>query len=355
MKLDVVDAYDRRAETIWRALEAASRPSYFLTWAWIENWLACLPREVAPELAVVVDGEAPIAAAFIGRQREVRHRVLASHALHLNATGVDRYDELCVEHNGLVRAAGARVTLADLVGLLLPGSWDELRLAALDVDELPIKPARGYRVIVDREIEAPFVNLARVRASDYLGLLGADTRAQIRRARRGLGEIRVEVGTTLAQARHIFDELVALHNASWRARGQTGAFADAWFTDFHRRLIEQRFAHGEIQLIRVAATTTVGCLYNLVSNGRVLFYQSGFGAFEDPRIKPGYVCHAAAVELNAAAGHVVYDLLGGGGRYKRSLSTDEAKLVSLRIQRPRARFVLEDQLRRALHAWSARS
>jgi CelD/BcsL family acetyltransferase involved in cellulose biosynthesis len=355
MKLDVVDAYDRRAETIWRALEAAARPSYFLSWAWIENWLACLPRELAPELAVIVDGDAPVAAGFIGRRREVRHRVLASRSLHLNATGVDRYDELCVEHNGLVRAAGARVTIGDLVDLLLPGAWDELRLHALDTSELPIAPARGYRVVVDRETLAPFVNLARVREADYLGLLGADTRAQIRRARRGLGDIRVEVAADPAHAMHVFDELVALHNASWRARGQTGAFADAWFTDFHRRLIEQRFAHGEIQLIRVAATTTVGCLYNLVSHNRVLFYQSGFAAFDDPRIKPGYVCHAAAVELNAAAGHVVYDLLGGGRRYKRSLATDEVKLASVRIQRPRARFVLEDRLRRALHAWSARS
>jgi len=200
MKLDVVDAYDRRAEAIWRPLEAASRPSYFLSWGWIENWLACLPREIAPELAVIVDDDRPIAAAFVSRRRELRHRVVASDALHLNATGIERYDELCVEHNGLVRAAGSRATIGDLVALLMPGSWDELRLYALDASELPIESRRGYRAIVDREAVAPFVNLASVRAADYLSLLGGDTRSQIRRARRGLGDTRVEIAGDLAHA-----------------------------------------------------------------------------------------------------------------------------------------------------------
>src|SRR5262249_50876063 len=153
----------------------------------------------------------------------------------------------------------------------------------------------------------------------------------------------------------IYDELVALHAASWRSRGQAGAFADSWFTEFHRRLIAQRFDRGEIQLIRVAAATTIGCLCKFASPGRVRFYPSRVTAFDDPRIKPGYVCHAAAIELNAAAGQTIYDLLGGSGRYKRSLSTGEATLVSLRVQRPRARFALEERLRgvrRALQAWS---
>jgi hypothetical protein len=47
----------------------------------------------------------------------------------------------------------------------------------------------------------------------------------------------------------------------------------------------------------------VGCLYELISNGRVLFYQSGVAsAGDDARKKPGYVCHAEAVRHNAAAG-----------------------------------------------------
>src|SRR5262249_23449789 len=327
-----------------------------LSWGWIENWLACLPRGLAPELAVITEAGAPVAAGFVGWRRELRHHILPTRALLLNATGVMKYDELCLEHNGLVRAAGPRVTVAELVELLLPAAWDEMRLPALDQDELPVESSKRYRVRVDREISAPFVDLARVRASDYLALLGGETRSQIRRARRGLGDVYVEVAANIADATAIFDELVELHLASWRSRGQPGAFADPWFTDFHRRLIDKRFERGEIQLIRVAAATTVGCLYNFVSHGRVLFYQSGFATFDDPRTKPDYACHPAAIELNAPARQTTYDLLGGGGRYKRSLSTGESTLVSLRIRRPRARFALEDRLRgvrRALQAWSA--
>src|SRR5262249_50784750 len=142
--------------------------------------------------------------------------------------------------------------------------------------------------LVDREIAAPFVDLAQVRAAgDYLALLSANTRAQIRRARRALGACELEIAGSTAHALEIYDELVELHSASWRARGQDGAFADPWFERFHRRLIERRFAHGETELVRLrAGRTTIGCVYNLIANDRVLFYQSGLARFDDPRVKP---------------------------------------------------------------------
>ncbi len=193
---------------------------------------------------------------------------------------------------------------------------------------------------------SPYVDLARVRAAgDYLALLSPSTRAQIRRTRRGLGALTVEEAADARQALAFYDELVALHARRWRARGLPGAFADPWIDRFHRRLIERRFPHAEIQLLRVrAGGDTVGCLYNLVAGGRVLFYQGGLAEHADPRVKPGYACHAEAVRVNAAAGRAAYDFLGGEGRYKRSLATDEARLAWARVQRPLARFSVEDRL-----------
>jgi CelD/BcsL family acetyltransferase involved in cellulose biosynthesis len=345
-------------EAIWRALEAQARPSYFLTWGWIANWLACLPRDEAPSLAVLVDGGAPIAAGFLGARRVRRHRVVPSRALYLNATGVAAHDEICVEHNALLCAPAHHVRIAELIASL-PTDWDELFLAAIDRDAFPDLGAAvelerlGVRVRVDREVASPFVDLERVRATPggYLALLGPGTRAQIRRARRAVGTIDVEVASDWRQARSIYEELVFLHERSWRARGQAGSFADPWFVHFHERLIDARFRAGDIQLVRLrAGSTTIGCLYGLVANGRVLFYQSGLGAFADPHVKPGYLCHAAAVEHAASAGHAVYDLLGGDARYKRCLATDESNLSWIRIQRPRLRFAVEDWLRRWKHA-----
>jgi CelD/BcsL family acetyltransferase involved in cellulose biosynthesis len=348
--LELVDPFHPRVEATWRRLEAGARPSYFLTWGWIENWLACVPRTDRPQLAIVSRDGAAIAAFFIGRRRGLRHGVLPTRAIYLNATGVPRFDELCIEHNQVL---GEPISIDALIELL-PRDWDELFLPG-------IAPALAgsSRVRVEKEVAAPYVDLARVRASTggYVALLGSSTRAQVRRARRVAGPLTVEVAAELDQALAIYDELVALHQASWQARGEPGAFADPWFDAFHRRLIARRFAHGEIQLVRVrAGGVTLGCLYNLVANGRVLFYQSGLARFDDPHLKPGFLCHAAAIEHCAAAGLAIYDLLGGDARYKQQLATDEARLAWICVQQPRARFAIERRVRRwrdAARSWYA--
>ena len=143
----------------------------------------------------------------------------------------------------------------------------------------------------------------------------------------------------------MFDELVALHRQAWRDRGEAGAFLP-FVHDFHRRLIERRFAAGEIQLLRVrAGDTTVGCLYNFVSRGDVSFYQSGLAYETDGKLKPGLVCHALAIDHAARAGHRWYEFLAGQSRYKQSLAPDARALVWARIQKPRLRFALEDLAR----------
>jgi CelD/BcsL family acetyltransferase involved in cellulose biosynthesis len=348
--LELRDPRAAETETIWRTLERAARPPYFLTWGWIENWLACLPPEHEPELAIVRVQGAPVAACFLGRRTVLRHHLLPTRTRFLNATGWPREDEVCVEHNAMIAAPAARLRVADVVAIL-PGDWDELILPAIDLDaflDLRAAPPPGFRVCVDREVDAPFVDLARVRArGDYAALLGRSTRAQLRRARRIAEPLEVEVAADERAAHDILDELIWLHERHWRARGQAGAFADPWILRFHRRLIAKRFRHGELQLLRVRDRAgTLGCLYNLIANGRVLFYQSGFAHREDPHEKPGYVCHAIAVERAAAAGHDVYDLLGGDARYKRCLATGATRLAWARVHRASARLDLEDELRR---------
>lgn len=354
----ILEAHDARVEPIWRALEAAARPTYFLTWGWIETWLEALPPEAMPQLAVIREDERVVAACFLGRVRLVRHGVVPVRAMFVNTTGVARLDELCVEHNAVLCVPGTAWPLARLVELL-PGGWDELVLPAVDDGVLdPLTVGRDHQVLVDRAVAAPYIDLARVRAAgDYLSLLGANTRSQLRRARRLVGRCELEVAGSAAHALEIYGDLVARHMASWRDRGQPGAFADPWFDRFHRRLIERRFAHGEIELLRLSAGgKTIGCTYNLVANDRVLFYQSGLAPFDDARIKPGYLCQAAAIEHAAASGRAIYDLLGSNARYKASLSTDATRLVWLRVQRRLARFSIEGQARRwkrAFDAWRA--
>lgn len=94
-----------------------------------------------------------------------------------------------------------------------------------------------------------------------------------------------------------------------------------------------------------ARNRTVGCVYSFVYRGRVLCYQTGCASYDDPNIKPGFVCHAAAVGNAASRGDLVYDFLGGDSRYKQSLATSSTPLRWLRVQRPLVRFAPADQLR----------
>jgi CelD/BcsL family acetyltransferase involved in cellulose biosynthesis len=354
--LDLVEARDPRVERIWRSMEAHAQPSYFLSWGWIENWLAALPADESPALAVIRDGDEPSAAFFLAQRKVRRNLLRQSNALYFNATGSPRHDGVSIEHNGMLTAPGARRSLSGVLDLL-PGDWDEAYLSAVDryaFDDLGASSsplATRYKVHIEKETSAPFVDLEAVRTVDggYDALLPSSTRTQLRRTRSVLGSIDIEVAVDQRQALDIYGEMLRLHARRWAARGMRGAFADPWFERFHRRLILSRLAHGEIQLVRVSSGgTTLGCLYNFVYRGRVMFYQAGLASFDDPHIKPGYICHAAAIEYNALAGHSTYDLLGGNATYKDNLATGSNRLLWLRVQRPAVRFAssVEDNVRR---------
>jgi CelD/BcsL family acetyltransferase involved in cellulose biosynthesis len=79
---------------------------------------------------------------------------------------------------------------------------------------------------------------------------------------------------------------------------------------------------------------TVGCLYGFIENGRVLFYQSGFGQFADAKLSPGLVAHALCMQACLDRGLTEYDFLMGDMRYKRELSNTERELVWAVASRP---------------------
>ncbi len=342
---------DRPAvESLWRSLETTCRPGYFLTWAWIENWLATLPVGTTLKLVAFVDAHGPEAAWFIGERVVFHGGVIPIRARFLNATGFDEFDELTIEHNGWLARDPAAWPLDRVIAALDPG-WDEVVMSALDAE----LAGGSTRAVTTRTVACHVVALDKVRAAtDYLALLDGETRAQIRRAQRRYaerGELRLEVAADLAEARAMFDELVELHTAAWARRGQLGAFSP-YLRRFHARLIEQRFAHGEIQLVRVrAGDTTVGCLYNLVHDDVVAFYQSGLAYESDNKLKPGLVCHALAIAHAAERGHQTYDFLGGDTRYKRSLATDATELAWCTVRQTCMRFAVEDRARDLLHRW----
>jgi len=170
--LELLDADDPHVERIWQSLELHAHPSYFLSWGFIRHWLDALPAEERPSLAVICDRGEPTAAFFLARRRVRHHLVSETSALYFNATGSPAHDQLAIEHNGMLAAPGARRSLAYVLDLL-PGEWDELYLPAIDryaFDDLGAAPLDAhYKVRIEREASAPFVDLDAVRGIDEGG------------------------------------------------------------------------------------------------------------------------------------------------------------------------------------------
>src|SRR5262249_21321956 len=177
---------------------------------------------------------------------------------------------------------------------------------------------------------SPYVGLDAVRknGNDLCALLSSNTRRQIRRAVRlyqAMGELRIDRASTKREALGWLEQLRCLHQARW----VLGAFSHPFFERFLRRLVEQGFENGVVDILRVSAGQyDFGYLYNLVYRDRVSSYQSGFRFGPDGRYKPGLVAHTLAVNLYArrTCRLRTYSFLAGASQYKNSLSTGREQL-----------------------------
>ena len=357
MKLELIPASGnlKRIKVIWESLEKSVNTSYFLSWGWIETWINSLPDPAKPELVVFLEGNAPLLAFFLGKSNLVRKHLFRSRGWFVNATGIPAFDRIYIEYNGFLCKHPEAVRFIDIIKSL-PNSWGELYLPGLDMRSFPgsvvLDNIPPYKTIIKDDIVvlSPFVDLDEVRArgGDYLSLLSANTRAQIHRSCRLFEKsapVRLEVARDIGNAMDIYDELVGLHEKTWADRGQAGAFSSDYLLDFHRQLIQRRFAYDEIQMLRIRYDhKTMACLYNFVYKNSVFFYQSGIDYNLDKRLKPGLIAHVEAIKYNAAAGHKIYDFLGGESRYKNSLATHHNRLIWIRVQKPLLKFKIENAL-----------
>jgi CelD/BcsL family acetyltransferase involved in cellulose biosynthesis len=327
-------------EARWRDLEAAADASFFQGW----TWTGCLFAERFPDPVLAeatLDGRTMALALFNRRRGRLRD------TLFLGESGDPARDRLYVEYNGVLVRAGAdpdptsACLRAARFARLPDDGWLSrprgLVLSGIPDSVLAAAGAVAGRIRVRQSLPVPWVDLDRLRRSgtDYLASRSANTRQQLRRSDRSwaaAGGLALRRAATVAEALGFLEELEALHQAAWTARGQAGSFADPFFGRFHRTLIARGLPRGEIDLLRITAgTDPVGLLYNFRYRGRVLAYQSGFAyPPADARRKPGLTCHHLAIRAALTQGQTAYDFLAGADRYKYSLATDTGLLHWIR-------------------------
>lgn len=343
----------------WLALERSSNASFFQSWYWIGTWLKTLPPKFKPRVLRVTEGGRLVGLGILMFHGGSRHRIMPVGRLLLNETGDPYHDRLTLEYSGILchPAARAAVTEAALRWLLTHDkSWSEFCLSGLLPESLAEVSAVATRLgllswTTDLK-PCDYVDLDAVRQKegDYISQLSRNTRQQLRRALRlyeAEGPLSLSAPGNLQEAHRFFDELAELHQIYWTARGESGSFSNAYFSQFHRALIDASFADGRIQLLRASAgDQPVGYLYNFLHNGYVYGYQSGFRYDEDPKRKPGLVTHYLAIEENLSHGAKVYDFMAGQGQHKRSLSNATQDMTWLVLQRDLLKNRLEQRLRR---------
>lgn len=348
-----------KIEALWTDLERRADGSFFLSWHWIGNWLASLPPGARPHALVARRDGQVVGLALLCPRTQWRFGLLRTRCWLLHETGDRVFDRLFVEYNGILadRSCAKAVLAAcfDWLGQRLT-NWDELVLGGLEPDaEAAVRRAaarQGHALQVRVADSCQWVDLDGVRRQGlgYLASLGKNTRAAVRRAMRlyaERGPLTYRVAATVEEALEDFRAMEVLHQASWNARGQSGAFSNPAFRPFHERLIATGVPAGTVRLCRVSAgEAVVGYLHNFVHRGRVMNYQGGFAYESDNRLKPGLVCHVLAIEDTLARGEDCYDFMSTPAGHKPLLSNTEQPMNWIALGPDRLSRQLDERLRR---------
>jgi len=338
---------------IWTHLQENSPHSFFLSWAWIETWLDCLPNNQNISFVYGTLNDKPVLGYFFGFKRGFGSCITYCSRGYLNSTGIEELDEITIEYNGIL--FDKSVSQCDLTDLLKKdiSPWDELICPASSKELLSIfeSTSKSLNIKLIQSRPSYYVNLDKVRENnnDLLSLVSKNKKAQIKRTKKCYekdAEFRIEIADNIDQALNYLDGLNYHHQKNWTSKGHPGSFSNKFFCEFHKTLISKHFHEGIIQLIKISCgTEVVGYLYNFIYQGTVLFYQSGLNYREGNLYRPGLICHYLAINYCANKGYSKYDFLEGDSSYKKSLATDNNELHWIKCQRNKVRFKLEDSLR----------
>ncbi|SCW77056.1 Acetyltransferase involved in cellulose biosynthesis, CelD/BcsL family [Sphingobium faniae] len=334
-------------ETRWRALEARSDASFFLGWTWIGAWLEAYGAR--PELLTVADGDGQdVALALVGHA--MTPRLLGKVAtLCLHQAGDADMDRPFMEYNGLLALTGQErpAVKAALSAIGERRDWRVLHLAGVD-PESPLLDLPVHRRVKLDDSPVYQVDLDAVRSvqGDYLSLLSANSRSQIRRAMKEHGGSLPRVARAgPTDVEPWLEEMRALN----QGRHADNAWDSASFRHFVATIARHGLERGDVELLRFTDDGgVVGLLVNFLHRGAAMNYQSAFAAPRSARDKPGLLCHAAAVADYGARAFARYSLLAGKDRYKQSLATCEDRLEWWALERFSPRLEAEALLRRVL-------
>ena len=345
----------------WKALaKKINNTNSFLERYWLEAWLTELAdtNTLAVKMVDQQNGEL-VGLGFLGSSICKRRKFFTVKQYTLNSSTAENRN-MVIEYNQLL-CAPERFTelhqqfiVAVFQHLLKAGEELHLPFSVIkNINCLSGKNSQLPATTVELEQSLTAWQVVKQGKEPFLSsaYLSANRRHQIRRAirlyeQRFQNPLQVIQPVSVDEALQFFDKLGELHTRYWQSKGLPGSFANPIWVAFHRRLIESGFSNGRVQLLKFCAgSRVVGYLYNHVHGDWVGNIQSGFDySIDDKRLKPGFVCHTMAIQLNFDSGRRYYDMLAGDGEQKSSLANAQSELHSWVIQRSSVGRRIENSL-----------
>ena len=319
----------------WRELfERATDGSIYVSPAWVQTWLELYGRDFSGSWLRWQAGAATVAGCLLLR-RTVWRLGWPMATLCVNGSNDTRQRSPTIEFNRVLRLPGYDELIArDLALAVSQRRWTRLEMSGYEDSVLARSLlAQLPLCATDRKEEpSPYVDLVSLASQDFAATLGGKLRGQIRRCRRmyeeSRGPVVVEGAEDAEHAISLLGELAVLHNATWRSRGLTGAFANDTFFEFHRRLIRRLWPMRGVDVLRTrAGEKVIAYIYSFLLRGKVYCYQTGIVHERDNNLRPGLLAHACAIDHYRERGYREYDFLAGDMRYKRSLAKSQRTLV----------------------------
>lgn len=260
--------------------------------------------------------------------RVTRKHIFSLSTIYFNCTGDASERTPLAEFNDVLFIALYRKEIAnDLVNFLTTQKWDRLSISGYEPSGVlhEICNSLPASALQHEPKTAAYVDLVLLKDITFEKSLSANTRSQIKRSFRHYheltGSLKVQRAESTQEALEYLDQLATFHNKRRASKGESGAFESRSIVNFHVTLIPRLFVQEHVDLLKITSgVTVIGYLYNFVRNGKVYFFQSGFQYENDPKMKPGLLTHALAIQFYVENGMSEYDFLAGDAQYKRSLA-----------------------------------
>src|SRR3989442_9118161 len=236
----------------WDALlEASASNSFFLTWEWLYPWWKHLSGDRTLRIVTLRSGGELIAIAPLASRPRRLARLVPFQSLEFIGA-----DKVCSDYLDLIIKRGrepeALDALAEHLGReMLMIEMVNVRRESLAAGLTAELERYGWSTSEETVGVCPFPILTGHSWHSYPGSLGSEHRYNFRRRLRNIGKIarvRFEEARSPAQAQHMLEELVALHNMRWRDRGGSDAFRTPDLIAFPAEVTQPALDHRWLRL-----------------------------------------------------------------------------------------------------------